>query len=251
VHDQHETHGHDEQDPRAGSSDDLAVRLSGFARGIEQQDDPHSALHEIVCAAVELVPGSDEGSITLVVGRKTVTSQAANGDLARAVDALQEQTGQGPCLDAVYDQDTVLVPDLAVETRWPLFSDRAVEAGARSMLAFRLYVEGDNLGALNLYARDPMAFGEESERTGALFASHASVAYAAARKQSQLARTVETRQRIGQAQGILMERHRMTDDQAFALLVRVSQRSNTKLRDVADRLVHTGELDSEQDHATR
>jgi hypothetical protein len=110
------------------------------------------------------------------------------------------------------------------------------------MLSFQLYVEGDNLGALNLYSRTPVAFDDESEHVGLLFASHAAIAYDAVRQQTGLARSVATRQLIGQAQGILMERHKITADQAFGLLVRASQHRNTKLRDVADALVHSGEL---------
>lgn len=110
------------------------------------------------------------------------------------------------------------------------------------MLAFQLYVDGDNLGALNLYARSAGAFDDESEHVGQLFAAHAALAYEGARKQAGLARSVASRQVIGQAQGILMERHKVTADQAFAMLVRVSQYSNTKLRDIAEQLIRSGVL---------
>jgi len=117
-----------------------------------------------------------------------------------------------------------------------------VQAGAAGMLAFQLYVQGENLGALNLYSRRPGAFDDESEHVGLLFASHAAVAYAAVRQQTGLTRSVATRQLIGQAQGILMERHKLSDQQAFALLVQASQHRNVKLRDIAEQLVHSGSL---------
>ena len=244
AEDSGEHHRRAQSPSTADGEEGLADRLSVFARDVEQQDDPHSTLVEVVRAAVELIPGCDEGSISVVLNRKTVTSEAASGALAKAVDELQAEVGQGPCLDAVYEKEMVRVPDMAHETRWPLFADRASRAGAAGMLAFQLYVEGDNLGALNLYSRHAGVFDDESEHVGLVFATHASVAYAAVRKQSDLVRAVSTRQVIGQAQGILMERHKITDDRAFGMLVKASQRSNVKLRDVADRLVRTGDLAS-------
>lgn len=86
-----------------------------------------------------------EGSISLVTGRTQVTSQHPSGELPLLVDAIQTETGQGPCLDAVYEQQTVRVPDMAHEQRWPKFAQRAFEAGAGSVLSFQLHVEGDNL----------------------------------------------------------------------------------------------------------
>ncbi len=197
---------------------------------------------EIVRAAVDLIPGCDEGSISVVVNRRTVTSQAASGELPGTVDALQEAVGQGPCLDAVYEQETVRVADMASETRWPEFAALACEAGAAGMLSIQLYVEGDNLGALNLFSRRPWAFDDESEHVGLLFASHAAIAHAAAQQQAKMVSTVATRQLIGRAEGILMERHKVTGDQAFAMLIRASQHSNLKLRDIADQLIHSEDL---------
>ena len=111
------------------------------------------------------------------------------------------------------------------------------------MLACQLYVEGDDLGALNLFSRTPGALNEEAEHVALMFAAHAAVAYATAQQKEAAARSVATRQLIGRAEGILMERHRVTAQQAFAMLVRVSQHQNVKLREVAEVLVHTGRLD--------
>ena len=227
----------------SGGHHELAAQFSEFARSVQQQQDPHETLVEIVRAAVELVPGCDEGSISVVLGRRRVTSDAASGELPRLVDALQEGLGEGPCLDSAYEHETVRVPDLTTEQRWPRFTAEAVRTGARGMMSFQLFVTGDNLGALNLFARTAGAFDDESEHVGLMFAAHAAVAYAAAQQQANLSRTVVTRQLIGQAQGILMERHRVTSEQAFEMLVRVSQHRNDKLRQVAERLVRSGRLD--------
>lgn len=231
--------------------DDVAASFSRFARTVQQQADPEQTLVEIVRAAVALIPGCDEGSISVVLGRREVTSHAPSGDLARVVDGLQGSCGDGPCLDAAYHHETVRVADLSTETRWPLFTQAALKAGAAGMLSIQLFVEGDNLGALNLFSRTPGAFDDESEHIGLMFAAHAAVAYATAQKHAALDRVVASRQLIGQAQGILMERHKLTVDQAFALLVRVSQHRNSKLRHVAESLVVSGKLDGPPTTDTR
>jgi transcriptional regulator with GAF, ATPase, and Fis domain len=218
----------------------LAEDFGELARSLEEHDDPDVMLAEIVAAAVAMVPGVDEGSISVVTGRSRIGSQAPTGNLPEQVDALQEETQQGPCLDAAYEQLTVRVADMANEDRWPQFAQRATEAGAASMLSLQLYVEGDNLGALNLYSRTPNAFDDESEQIGLLFASHAAVAYAGVRKEAQLANAVASRDLIGQAKGILMERYKISPERAFLVLTRVSQNTNRKLHDIATELVRYG-----------
>ena len=128
------------------------------------------------------------------------------------------------------------------EDRWPKFSAGALELGAVSMLAFQLYVDGDNLGALNLYGRKANSFDDESEYVGLLFASHAAIAFAGAEKVRHLNVALVRRDLIGQAKGILMERFKITAEQAFRTLVRVSQDNNRKLFDVAEELSQTGRL---------
>jgi len=237
-----EEHGQPSAQDSGGSDgeDGLAETLSSFARDAEQRD-PHETLVEIVRSAVELIPGCDEASISVVLGRRKVTSEAASGDLPATVDALQEQLQQGPCLDAAYLAATVRVADMASETRWPLFAPAALAEGAAGMLAIQLYVKDDDLGALNLFSRRAGAFTDESEHVGLMFAAHAAVAYAAARREERMSRGLLTQQVIGQAQGILMERFKLTEDRAFALLVRASQHRNLKLRDLAFELVRSGE----------
>lgn len=227
-----------------GEADLLAGQLGELARSLQGRDDTDSLLDDVVAAAVALIPGADEGSISMVVGREQVVSRNPSGELPRVVDQLQADTGEGPCLDAVFTEQTVRVPDMAHEQRWPKFAARAAAAGAASMLTFQLYVEGDNLGALNLYARRPFAFSEESEHVGLLFATHAAIALVGAQRRDDLERGMVTRDLIGQAKGILMERYRVSGPRAFVLLSQASQRSQVKLRDVAEQLSRTGELPS-------
>ena len=141
------------------------------------------------------------------------------------------------------------MPDLRHEQRWPNFARRAFEAGAGGMLSIQLYVEGGDLGALNLYSLEPAVFDDESEQVGLLFASHAAVAFAGARKQDNFTSALAGRDLIGQAKGILMERYDLDGDEAFRVLVRVSQTSQTshrKLRDVAAELVTSRRLNELQ-----
>jgi transcriptional regulator with GAF, ATPase, and Fis domain len=222
--------------------DALAVLLSDLARSLEQEDDTEAMLKSVVQGAIALVPGVQAGSISVVTGRRHVNSQAASSDLPARVDELQEAVGEGPCLDAVYEHQTVRVENMATETRWPKFAAAAFAAGAGSMLSFQLYVEGDNLGALNLYSAEPGSFDDESEHVGLLFASHAAVALAGVQKHQQLTQGMATRDLIGQAKGRLMERYDINGERAFALLVRVSQTRNMKLREVAEELALTGKI---------
>ncbi|MEW1955451.1 GAF and ANTAR domain-containing protein [Terrabacter sp. NPDC080008] len=223
--------------------DVLAKLLSDFARRVETQSDPDALLSEVVSSALALIPGADEGSISVVVGRSRISSQHPSGDLPAKVDAAQMEAGEGPCLDAAYAHETVRVADMATEERWPRFAPAALRLGAASMLSLQLYVENDDLGALNLYSRTPGSFTDDSEHVGLLFASHAAIAFAGAQKVHHLEVAVDRRDLIGQAKGILMERHRITDDEAFRMLVKTSQDKNRKLYEVAEDLTRTGQLD--------
>jgi GAF domain-containing protein len=210
--------------------------LSHIARQLQSADGAAPLLDEVVAEAIHLIPGCTEGSIAAVVGRK-VQHKAASTELARQVDAAMEETGQGPCLDAIRIQRTLRVPDLRLDTRWPRFAERAGELGVRSLLSLQLYVRGETLGALNLYSREPGAFTDESEDIGLLYATHAALAYAAVHQIENLGIAIERRASIGTAIGILMHRYGLSSDRAFQVLVRFSQSSNRKLAEVAAEIV--------------
>jgi transcriptional regulator with GAF, ATPase, and Fis domain len=241
-------HGEGRDRPASGDTgeiveqDALAIQMGELARSLQQEATLRDTLTGIVAAAVDSVPGAQYAGISEVRGRREIDTSVWTDQLVRATDAVQYETGQGPCLNAIRTQRTVRVPDMANEDRWPEFTTRAVQLGVGSMLSFQLYVVGDNLGALNLYNRNADAFDDESEHVGLLFASHAAVAMAGAQRNEHLTRAVETRDLIGQAKGILMERHKLTAEQAFMLLVRASQLTHTKLRDIAEQLTMVGEL---------
>lgn len=220
----------------------LAGQLSDLARELQEENDTDALLADIVHAALDLIPHVAAASISLVMGRRTVQSRAASGELPRTIDELQSAFGQGPCIDAAYEERIVRVPDMRLEERWPDFAQAAFEAGASSMLCFQLFVKGDNLGALNLYGEDAGVFDDDSEQVGLLVASHAAIAFYDAQEISQLNMALDTRDVIGQAKGILMERFKITAQQAFLVLTRTSSETNTKLRDVAHHLTGSGEI---------
>ena len=228
--------------------DGLAEQFSALARQLEHERDVQGTLQAIVGSAVATIPGAQHASISAVRRRQEVETLASTDALPVAVDRAQYETEQGPCLESLFEEQTVRLPDLRTEQRWPEFTRRALELGARSMLAVQLYVEGrHDLGALNLLSQEPDAFGEDSERLALLFASHAAVALSGAQQQHQLRRGLDTRDLIGQAKGILMERHKLTGSRAFELLAKVSQDGNLKLHEVARELVDTGRLGGQLD----
>jgi GAF domain-containing protein len=232
----------------AGEIDDapsLAARLSALAQAMQAADSVQSTLDAIVQAAVETVPGAQYASLSAVRGRREVVTVASTGELARAVDQAQYDSGEGPCLDALYHRASVLLPDLAVESRWPDFVARARQLAVNSMLAVQLYVQGDDLAALNMQSSQAHAFTDESEHIAQLFAAHAAVALAGAEQRAHLTVALNTRDAIGQAKGILMERHKVTAAQAFAMLVHASSLTNRKLVEIADQLLTTGALPGE------
>ncbi|MGY1604384.1 GAF and ANTAR domain-containing protein [Geodermatophilus sp. SYSU D00815] len=228
----------------AAVHEDLSQRLADLAREMQRQGDNASVMGIIVAAVRGAIPGAEEASISLTQGRRRVVSSVATSELARRFDDLQQETGQGPALDAMYEHETIRVDDLTGDGRWPLLGRRAAEIGVASALCFQLFVAGEDLGALNLLARQRGAFTDESERVGLLYASHAAVAVAQAQKLGNLDTALVSRDVIGQAKGVLMERYKITAEQAFALLARTSQDTNRKLSEVAEYLTRTGALES-------
>ncbi|MGH4016166.1 MAG: ANTAR domain-containing protein [Pseudonocardiaceae bacterium] len=225
---------------------DLANAFAEIARELQSEATPKQTWARIVKAAVQTVPGCNHAGISLVHRHGRIDTRAASDDIPPAVDAIQYEVGQGPCLEAIQEHQSYLIFDLMTEHRWPPFSHRAAEeTGVRSMLSFRLFVGEDTLGALNLYSRDVDAFDEVGRAIGAILAAHAAVAMSTARDRERaehLEQALESNREIGMAMGVLMASGLQTRKQAFELLRRASQRLNVKLRDVAAGVVETGEL---------
>ncbi|MGY1702934.1 GAF and ANTAR domain-containing protein [Geodermatophilus sp. SYSU D00697] len=224
---------------------DLAQVMCDLAAQLRTGRHPpvQTTLEAITAAAVEAVPGAEDAGISFVVGRSRIEAQAPTGERPRALDRLQDQLGQGPCYSAIREHETVHAPDVATEDRWPRFAAVASEGGVGSMLTVRLHDTADaTLGALNLYASTPNAFDADSEAIARIFAVHAALALAAAEREEHLEAALRSRDRIGQAKGILMERYKLTPERAFAVLASISSATNRKLRDIADEITTTGAI---------
>jgi GAF domain-containing protein len=220
----------------------IAALLGDFALQMQAEPSSEATLHTIVRAAVDLLPGISWSGISLVRGKK-VTSEAPSDEVARRLDQLQSELGEGPAFSALRDRRTIDIPDLRAEERWPKFVAAATGMGVHCLLSFRLFIKDGALGALNLYGPRPNTFDDESVAVGEILSQHAAVALADASMEEQLRAAIETRDVIGQAKGILMHRDHLTGLQAFATLTRASQETNIKLVDVARFLVAEFEKD--------
>lgn len=220
----------------------LAKRFAEIARTLLAQESLQQTLDVMVDLATRVVGGCEEAGVMLLHGGSHVETHAASSHVVEQSNDEQTRLREGPCFEAIWENQTYRVDDFVRETRWPHYAPRAVELGIRSMLSFRLFSMDGTHGALDLYARKPDAFSEYAREVGWIFASHATVALAEARNSAQLRAAIETRGLIGQAVGILKERHRLTDEDAFQVLRRASNELNRKLRDVAEQVADTGEL---------
>jgi GAF domain-containing protein len=176
-----------------------------------------------------------------------LTTPVSTGPEVLEIDAVQNRTGEGPCLDAIIRRQMIYADELHTDLRWPSFSAEATRRGIRSVLALPLASDSQE-GALNLYAHYPAAFGVVDRAKATILVSLASLALSVAQSHEDEERRAEnlnaalgTRETIGEALGILMERERITANQAFDILRRASQHLNIKLREVAQNLVDTGE----------
>jgi len=223
----------------------FALRMAAMARDLLAQESVAATLERITVAATELVEGCDAAGVLILHGKK-VETLAPTSQLVVDSDQLQERLGSGPCFDAARTSEksrVFRIADVTCEpSAWPSYAARAKALGVGSMMGFLLFTEDEELGALNLYSRRPGAFTEASEMAGWLLASHAAVAFSSARTHAQLERAIATRHVIGEAMGILMGSHRLTEEQAFDVLRRYSQENNIKLREVADRVCEQGSL---------
>lgn len=227
----------------------LADLFATVARELEAADDPEETRKIIARRAVELVPGCGYAGISLIRRNGSISTVAPTDDVTARVHAIQAELGEGPCLSAITDHVVYQVDDLRHDDRWPRFTRRvAAESPVVGLLSFRLFTSGDTTGALNLYADEPHAFDVHSRAVGTVLAAHAAIAMASAREREyaeNLEIALQKSRRIGIAIGIVMQSEKLTEDQAFAYLVDVSQRLNRKLRDVAEVVVEAGGIPAE------
>lgn len=214
--------------------------LAAAARGMQDEDGSRQAMERAVAVATEILPGCDAAGVCVVYRGERVDTHATSNDALRQVDSLQHDLKEGPCPDALRQQDTVQSSDLSIDERWPNWGPEvAGRLGLFSIVSYRLFSTGDNLGALNLYGKNRSAFTTDDVHDGMALAAHVGVALAGAHEIESLEKALEGRTVIGQATGILMERFDLAPDRAFGLLIRISQNKNLKLRQLAEQIVRT------------
>ena len=218
---------------------DLARRMAELARASAAPRSVEDVLSDVTGAAKELIPGTDTAGVLLIGKGGKFDSVAGTDELPHHLDELQMKFNEGPCVEAALDELIVRTDDFRTETRWPSYSPAVVQIGVLSGLSLKLYTADRTAGALNLFSFKPKTFDAESETTGVVLAAHAAAAILASRHGEQLESALSTRDRIGQAKGIIMERFGIDDVQAFEMLRRLSQDGNTRLIEVAQRVIDT------------
>lgn len=217
---------------------DISAALNSAARAINQHHTLQDTLDAIVSAAQASVPGFDQVGISTIDRKGNVHTRAITGDLVQELDDLQYSLSEGPCVDTLRDADVVVVPDVRHEQRWPCYVPEAVNAGLRAQLALKLYLDDEGtIGGLNLYSTSRDDIDLDAEPIAEIFATQAALALGHVRKREQLNDAIGSRQLIGQAIGMVMERFKLDEQRAFQYLVRASSTSNTKLRDIAQGIV--------------
>ena len=219
-----------------------AASLEILARALHVKDaELQPTLEAIASTAVAMLSPARYAGLT-VVSRGELIPRASTGEPPLLLDHLQQKLGDGPCINAAKHQCVFRIEDTRKDLRWPEFNTAAARLNVRSMLCVPLWIDERGLGALSLYAEQAMAFNDLHERVTILLATFAAIALAEAQHADQMHDALGNRDIIGQAKGILMERHGITADAAFSVLARVSQAGNMKLAEIARHLVQTGKL---------
>lgn len=224
---------------------EIAAALTEAAQSINSHRSLDHTLDAIVRAAQQTVPGFDHVGISVVHGSGKGTgnggrieTRAGTGSLVWEVDELQYKLHEGPCYDAITNGGVTVMEDVSTEHRWPQYVVEVARLGLRAQMGLQLYTADGTLGGLNFYALE-RGVDPDAIQLAELFAAHAAIALGHARHEHQLKESVASRQAIGTAVGIIMERYRISESRAFQFLVRASSTSNIKLREIAQEVVDT------------
>lgn len=211
---------------------DLAQQL---ARSLPPGD-LDQTLERITAAAVRVLPDVTMSSISILHADGSLETVAPTDQLLCDIDATQYELREGPCYEAATEEGNVVSTDLAVDERFPRYRETALEAGIRAQVGVRLFDSNASSGALNLYSDRAGAF-EDLGSLADLFREQSAMALAYAAEVHSLREAVQSRQLIGQAVGVVMERYGLNDQRAFAFLARLSSTRNVKLRVIAQEVV--------------
>lgn len=219
------------------ADDEILAAMARLSRSLTPGDLEHT-LRQITDTAVAVLPGVAYSSITVLHKDGRLETVAPTDDLVLEVDAAQFELQEGPCYEAAIDQTYLASSNLPADERFPRYGQVAAKAGIRGQAGIRLFETPRPAarGALNLYSRSVGTFDELGMLSG-LYAQQSAVAIEYARHTDDLLAALATRKTIGMAVGIVMERYSMNEQRAFAFLTRLSQDSNTKLRDIAAHVI--------------
>jgi GAF domain-containing protein len=213
-----------------------ALQAIGRLAGSLSPGDLEETIQSLTRAAVEILPGVDHASISIRHEDGSLRSYAVTAPMLQDLDDHQFTLKQGPCYDGITSDAFTLCGDLGTDPRYPDYGRAALAAGIRSQAGLRLFESPRFVGGLNLYSGSVGALADVGFLTG-LFASHARTALAYATQIDNLSQAMLSRQRIGQAVGVIMERFQLPEERAFGYLTRLSQDRNIKVREIADQIV--------------
>jgi hypothetical protein len=213
-----------------------AAAFARISQELLAEPEVEHTLQEVVDLAVESIDGCDFAGISMRRGSRVETA-AASDPLVNQLDGWQYELREGPCRDAVFVDDVYVIEDMNSEDRWPNWAPKAASLGVQSALSVRLATQKDVVGGLNLYSKTLVAYDQDQILTASIYAAHAANAIAATGQIGGLNTALQTRHKIGIAQGLLMQRYELDEDQAFQFLRRISQDANVKLHDVATKVI--------------
>jgi transcriptional regulator with GAF, ATPase, and Fis domain len=219
---------------------EVLLEVAELMRHLQQQQvrDIDTALRELTESAVTSLPGADHAAITVACRNGKLRTVAATGRYPALLDEIQQRHAEGPCLSDAWQQHVIRISNLTLEQRWPAYCHDAVhQTPIRSIVAFQFFADHHTMGALSFYAEQPDAFDDESVELGLILATHMALAWNMFRRDEQFRSALASRDVIGQAKGMIMERFDVDAVQAFELLKRLSQSSNTPVAEIAHRLV--------------
>ena len=226
----------------------LAQQFAALTYSLLDADSVADVLDQVTHAAAAVIPAADVVSVTLRTSDGQFHTPVESDPLAIELDGLQYTFDEGPCVDAARTPGpgVAISADLAADRNWPRFGPAAAELGMAAVISTALLPDAQSVirsGALNVYSHRPHSLTDQDRMIALLLATHASLAVAhsqsvtASRLQAErLRRAIDSRDVIGQAKGILMDRQGISAGEAFDLLRRTSQQLNVKLVEIAETL---------------
>jgi GAF domain-containing protein len=217
----------------------IVGQLAELVANLERHGtETRAGLRELIDSGARHVVGCQYAGIALAEAGRAVTNVVATHRYPKLLDEVQNRYQEGPFVAAAWQHHMMHVADLNIDQRWPRYQEYVLaQTPIRSILSYELFVDGGTMAALNFFADQPHAFTDDSIELGGVFATHIALAWSMVRRQDQFRSALASRDIIGQAKGVIMERFNLDAVEAFDLLARLSQQSNTKLIEIARALV--------------